>query len=512
MQGKRKKTVYVNKCNTSKKKNRKKRVKNCKIYSEKLLQQALEELEKGSSFRSVSKEYSIPLATLHRRKKNPVLHKKKPAVLTCEEEQEIAFWIIQRARMGCPVTKNELLENVEIYLKHNNRPNPFNNNRPGRAWYEGFRRRNPEVTIRTAQSLESCREDATEDDLRGWFATIKDYLEKKNLLNIDPSRVWNCDETSLPLNPKPSKVLAEKGAAVVYQTVEGSDKDNLSVLFNYAADGTRGPPLVLYKYKQKIPEEIIKSMPPGWGIGLSEGGYMQRENFFEYVTNVWFPFLEKIGVEFPVILYCDGHTSHISIPLVSFCREKQIEILHYYPHSTHLCQPLDIAYFCPLKQKVWPERTRIFRIKNNRRGLKKEEFAPLLLESLNSWDTEKQVVISGFKASGTYPLDPNVIKYDKLKKKKTKKVTGISANKPNINQALIPTPTTSTYKIDSGPVSEVSNESHLKFLELYIPTEILEKFKDCNEWASDDENAQLFKVWSQMRNEIYSSNPIGKYV
>jgi len=42
-------------------------------------------------------------------------------------------------------------------------------------------------------------------------------------------------------------VLAEKGAAVVYQTIEGSEKDNLSVLFNYAADGTRGPPLVLYK-------------------------------------------------------------------------------------------------------------------------------------------------------------------------------------------------------------------------------------------------------------------------
>lgn len=414
---KRKKTVYVNKSNQTKIKNRKKRLRKSRAYSEELIQKALQDLEKGSSFRTVSKEYSVPLSTLHRRKNFPPLGKKGPApVLTPEEEQEIAFWVIHRA--GCSVTKNELFENVEIYLNHNNRPNPFKNNRPGRAWFEAFRRRHPEVTVRTAQSLESCREDATEEDIRSWFNAVKLYLESKNLLDVDPSRVWNCDETSLPLNPKPSIVLAEKGAAVVYQTIEGSEKDNLSVLFNYAVDSTRGPPLVLYKNKSKVPDEVIRNMPPGWGIGLSEGEYMQRENFFEYIANIWCPFLKQIGVEFPVIMYCDGHTSHISIPLISFCRDNDIEIIHYYPHSTHLCQPLDIAYFCPLKQKVWKEGTRVYKLKNNKRGLKKEEFAPLLLESLNSWETEKQVVISGFKSSGTYPLNPDAIDYDKLKKKK----------------------------------------------------------------------------------------------
>lgn len=218
-----------------------------------MVQKALKDLENGSSFRTVSTEYSIPIATLHRRKISPTLIKKGPSpVLTQKEEDDIAYWVIHRASIGCPATKNELFENVQIYPEHNNRPNPFRNNRPGRAWFEAFKKRHPEITIRAAQSLEACREDATEEDLRDWFTTVRTYLERKNLLNIDPSRVWNCDETSLALNPKPSKVLAEKGAAVVYQTIEGSDKDNLSVLFNYAADGTRGPPLVLFKYKSKV--------------------------------------------------------------------------------------------------------------------------------------------------------------------------------------------------------------------------------------------------------------------
>lgn len=193
------------------------------------------------------------------------------------------MWIVHRARIGCPATKTELIENIEVFLQHNNRPNPFKNNRPGRAWFEGFRKRHPEITIRTAQSLESCREDATETDLRNWFAAIKSYLESKNLLDIDPSRVWNCDESSLPLNSKHSKVLTEKGAAVVYQAIDGSEKDNVSVVFDYAANGTRGPPLVLHQYIAKLPEAIIRSMPPGWGVGLSEGGMMQRENFYEYI-------------------------------------------------------------------------------------------------------------------------------------------------------------------------------------------------------------------------------------
>ena len=74
----------------------------------------------------------------------------------------------------------------KIDLEHNNRPNPFQNNRPGRSWFEGFRKRHPKISIRAAQSLEACREDDIEEDLRGWFAAVRTYLKSKNLSNIDP--------------------------------------------------------------------------------------------------------------------------------------------------------------------------------------------------------------------------------------------------------------------------------------------------------------------------------------
>lgn len=147
MPGNRKKTVYINR-------NNRKKMKKSKKVTEEIIQKALKDLEKGSSFRTVSLEYSVPVSTLHRRKTTPVLMKKEPlAVLSDEEKKKIVLWITHRAKIGCPATKIELSDNIEVFLEHNNRQNSFKNNKPGRAWFEGFKRRHPEITIRATQSF-----------------------------------------------------------------------------------------------------------------------------------------------------------------------------------------------------------------------------------------------------------------------------------------------------------------------------------------------------------------------
>jgi len=76
---------------------------------------------------------------------------------------------------------------------------------------------------------------------------------------------------------------------------------------------------------------------------------MTTESFCEYIANIFHPWLVTENVQFPVILYLDGYSSHVTIPLVSFCREKQIELIALYPDITHIMQPLDIAVFHPFK-------------------------------------------------------------------------------------------------------------------------------------------------------------------
>ena len=93
--------------------------------------------------------------------------------------------------------------------------------------------------------------------------------------------------------------------------------------------------MVLYPYQDGIPKHIAEHCPSGWGIGLSDKGWMTTESFYEYITNVFFPWLVKEGVEFPVVVLLDNHSSHITLPLVRFCRENEIGIIGIVENSTH---------------------------------------------------------------------------------------------------------------------------------------------------------------------------------
>jgi len=46
-------------------------------------------------------------------------------------------------------------------------------------------------------------------------------------------------------------------------------------------------------------------MPEGWAAGKSDNGWMNGENFYEYIANIFYPWLVENKVKFPVILYID---------------------------------------------------------------------------------------------------------------------------------------------------------------------------------------------------------------
>jgi hypothetical protein len=48
-------------------------------------------------------------------------------------------------------------------------------------------------------------------------------------------------------------------------------------------------------------------------------------------------------------LILDGHSSHITLDFLIHCREHKIMLLCLIPHTSHLCQPLDVGLFGPLK-------------------------------------------------------------------------------------------------------------------------------------------------------------------
>lgn len=82
-------------------------------------------------------------------------------MLSKEEEDLIFKWVLDVAKAGFPVTKDQLIDSVSKLIIELNRPNPFHNSVPGDKWYDLFLNRHPIISKRVSQALTSSRADVT---------------------------------------------------------------------------------------------------------------------------------------------------------------------------------------------------------------------------------------------------------------------------------------------------------------------------------------------------------------
>lgn len=179
---------------------------------------------------------------------------------------------------------------------------------PGRKWYTGFRSRHPILTQKKAEFLTRSRRKITEESIRLWFANVTTQIGPDlDEILLDRTRVYNMDETCFYLNPDSNRIVLAEKRKNIFCVSEHSDKENITVNIAVNTAGERAPPLILGKFKRLPPVYKVKA-PIGWSIGCTDNGWMAAKTFFEYIANVFFPFLKKKGAKFPITNFMDGHT------------------------------------------------------------------------------------------------------------------------------------------------------------------------------------------------------------
>lgn len=457
-------------------------------YSETYMENAVAAVRGGMPALQAAKNFKVPRTTILDKVNGRVPLKRKigpDTVLTTVEEHHLVNWMIQSSKCGFPVTKNQLLESVQMLIKELGRETPFTNGKPGRRWFESFMRRHPELSQRISQNLTKARANVTEDKLRAWFAEIEEYIQTNDLKEIwsDPKRVYNCDETAFFLSPKGEKVIVRKGEKAIYSVINNDEKECVTTLLMCNAAGDIPPPLVMFAYK-RLPNYIATKVPPDWALGRSDNGWMTGESFFEYISNIFFEWLKNNNVTFPVVLFVDGHSSHLTMQLSEFCSKNQIILISLFPNSTHILQPLDVAVFRPLKLE-WKKAVTNWRIENNGVKFKKEDFAPLLKKVIDGFRSQMpSILANGFRACGLFPLQPNSIKFEKFFN---------TRNKPNEN---------ATNNADKTLEFNVSDtRKFLKFFESRIQDKI-ELFQlSAQEWEGPSEDKSLFLFWKSLKED-----------
>ncbi|KYN45313.1 hypothetical protein ALC56_00159, partial [Trachymyrmex septentrionalis] len=198
---------------------------------------------------------------------------------------------------------------------------------------------------------------------------VRQHLERLNLLKIDFSRVYNCNESAFLLSPKEEYVLVlvKKGSKSVHKIVN-NDKEYLTVLLMVKAGGMLVSPMVIKflcrtLYKRYHIGFLVNFHKIGQLI-LSEKEWI-TESFFEFINNNFYQWLVTNNIKFPIVLYVDGHSSHLT--LIKFCRSVQIELIALYPNAIH------ILHF-------WIINCNFYIIYNNKINLTFESMCPLTIK------------------------------------------------------------------------------------------------------------------------------------
>lgn len=400
-------------------KSKKNKRKSSTCYREEDVDKALNAIQEGMPKLKASRLFGVPRSTLQfRLSTNFTKTSKGPTpYLTSDEENILVLWIGECVQEGFPRNKDDIFLTVKEFFDKSGRKNPFKDNLPGRTWYKKFLQRHPEIVNRTPESVSSASGNVSEENIRKWFDTIESYLNSKDFFEIlqDPTRILNGDETGFQLCPKQKTVLAPKGCKNVYQIDSGQAKSSLTVMFTFSASGVTTPPMIIYPLK-RMSSKIQKTVPNEYGIGLSDNGWMKAELFFEYISNILYPFLIKTNVTFPVILFVDGHKTHLTYQLSCLCTSLNIILIALYPNATRILQPADVSAFRPIKSG-WKNALQKWRRDHPLEQITKENFAPILDTIVK--DIKPENIINGFRACGLFPWNKDAIDYSKCLGKNT---------------------------------------------------------------------------------------------
>ena len=119
-------------------------------------------------------------------------------VLSAEEEDHLAHALLYLSECGEPQGRRALKEMVASFMFSLGRPIPFKDNIPGKAWILGFEARNKAVlTKRKPEILTVARSKALTSEVVNKFFEMWEDVVMSKMLQDEPGRVSNCDETGL---------------------------------------------------------------------------------------------------------------------------------------------------------------------------------------------------------------------------------------------------------------------------------------------------------------------------
>ena len=158
-------------------------------------------------------------------------------------------------------------------------------------------------------------------------------------------------------------------------------------------------------------------------IGYQKKGWTDGEIGAEWMKIFEEQTREKADSEHRLLLL-DGHNSHFTVEFLQLARLRNIVVLCYPAHSTHIYQGLDVVIFAVFKLLLSKERDKLLR--ETGRAITKSNFLSVITNAYVQALTPGNIK-TAFRKTGIHPFNPNVVTPDMLAPSKE---TSLEANLP----------------------------------------------------------------------------------
>lgn len=399
-------------------------------YSEEQINSALKDVcDNGMSLRQAAKKHKISYGTLNNKYHSKRIDKKSGGqpVFSQSEEKAIIAGILKCADWGYPLNLTEIRLFVKSYLEKQGRiVSKFSNNTPGEDWARSFlSRNNDQCGQRLATNISAARASISPETVKSYFENLQESIK-----GIPPTNIYNYDEGNI--TDDPGKKLAIYRRGVKYpEKICNHAKSSTSLMMCGSADGTLLPPYIIYKaanvwttWKENGPKGKPCCEKPCCAAGTrytsTTHGWIDMVTFNDWFMLTFLPHAKRL--EGKKVIIGDNLASHFCPEVIRACEENNINFCCLPPNSTHLMQPLDVAFFRPFKS-AWRSTLTTWKMGHRgRSNLTKDVIPTLLKTTLETMDKVssknpsnrstaaiKRNLISGFKACGIFPFNPSKV-------------------------------------------------------------------------------------------------------
>ena len=372
---------------------------------------AVKEVKEGTlTLRKAHQKYKISLGTLSNQMKGKgkgYSNAGHPTVFSKETELLMAQHLASLGEWGYPFDILDVRMFAKQVLCEADRHVPqFSDNLPSKEWARLFLKRNKDtIKLRKCQNFTPSKAALSAEDVTTFFNNLLQSLAEGDENGVPPKNLFNCDEINLSDDPG-TKMCVFKRSTKYPERIQSSSKAAVSLMFCGSASGQILPLYVVYK-SEHLWTTQTEGGPQNTRYNRSNSGWFDANTFADWFEFTFIPHCRTLDGR--KVILGDNLSSHFSKRVLELSEQNNLTFICLPPNSTHLLQPLDVAFFAPLKRK-WRKILDAWKSSQRKQSqlLSKDAFPRLLKQLCDEvcpFHETNDNLKSGFKKCGIYPLN-----------------------------------------------------------------------------------------------------------